>query len=186
MDPQKRKGRAAKVSPRRKAAPASPLLSIAPDKAREFPDYPRVGVGGIVVHEGHVLLVRRGQAPLKNRWSIPGGLIEVGERLTDAVKREIKEETGLEVEPVQIMGIFERIERDPKPGRHVRYHYVIVDYLCRLRRSQARDSRPPKLQPASDITEAEWAEGEMLSLYKLSAEAGEVILKAMELVDPDW
>jgi 8-oxo-dGTP diphosphatase len=174
------------VSSRRKTAPASLPVSITLEEAREFPDHPRVGVGGIVVHEGFVLLVRRGRAPLKNKWSIPGGLVEVGERLEAAVKREVKEETGLDVNPLQIMGIFERIQRDPKPGRPVRYHYVIVDYLCRLRGTQARNSKRPKLRPASDIIEAEWVEGEMLSLYDLSAEAAEVILKAMELVDPGW
>jgi 8-oxo-dGTP diphosphatase len=171
---------------RRKSVPAPPPVSIAPEDSREFPDHPRVAVGGIVVHNGHVLLVRRARAPLKGSWSIPGGLVEVGEQLQKAVEREIKEETGLEVDPREIMGIFERIERDPKRGGRVRYHYVIVDYLCRLAGARASDSKPPKLRPASDITEAEWAKGEMLSLYKLSHEAEEVILKAMESVDPDW
>ena len=143
-----------------------------------------------MVHNGNVLLVRRGREPLKGKWSIPGGLVEVGEKLETAVQREIKEETGVEVEPLQMIGIFERIERDPKPAvgrrdRRVRYHYVIVDYVCRLRGSRARDSKLPRLQPNSDITEAEWAEGEMLSLYKLSDQAEEVILKAMEFLDPD-
>ena len=145
----------------RKAAPVTPLVSAAPEQVREFPDHPRVGVGGVVVHNRHVLLVRRGREPLKGKWSIPGGLVEVGEKLQKAVQREIKEETGLDVDPFEMVGVFERIQRDPKPdpGAHdrcVRYHYVIVDYLCRLRGSQARDSKLPNLQPASDVTAAEW------------------------------
>src|SRR5580698_7146145 len=116
-------------------APESPPVSV-PD-TREFPNHPRVGVGGIVVQNGHVLLVRRGREPLKGKWSIPGGLVEVGEGLRKAVQREIKEETGIRVEPLEMIGVFERIERDPKratAGRnhHVRYHYVIVDYICRV------------------------------------------------------
>lgn len=177
-------------SVRRRIAQGNPPVRRSPEEAREFPDHPRVGVGGIVVHNGHALLVRRGREPLKGKWSIPGGLVEVGEELQKAVQREINEETGLDVDPLEMVGIFERIQRDPKPdpGAHdqrVRYHYVIVDYLCRVRGSQARRSKLPKLQPASDITEAEWVEGKMLSLYELSAEAEEVILKAMEFVDPD-
>jgi 8-oxo-dGTP diphosphatase len=170
---------------KRKAEPASSPLSVPSQDRREYPDFPRVGVGGIVVHDGHVLLVRRGSEPLKGKWSIPGGLVEVGEKLQEALEREIKEETGIKVEATHMMGLFERIQRDPEDGR-VRYHYVIVDYLCELRGSRARGPKPPKPQPASDITDAEWVEGEMLSLYDLSAEAEKVIAKALETVDPDW
>lgn len=177
-------------SARRRTAQGNPPVSSSPDEAREFPDHPRVGVGGIVVHNGHALLVRRGREPLKGKWSIPGGLVEVGEELQKAVRREIKEETGLDVDPLEMVGVFERIQRDPKPDpgmrdQRVRYHYVIVDYLCRLHGSRPRGSKLPKLQPASDVAAAEWVEGEMLSLYDLSAEAEEVILKAVEFADPD-
>lgn len=144
-----------------------------------------MGVGGIVVHNGQVLLVRRGHEPLKGKWSIPGGLVELGEKLQKALRREIKEETGINVEATHIVGLFERIQRDPEDGR-VRYHYVVVDYLCQLRGFRSRDSKPPKPRPASDTTEAEWADGDMLSLYDLSEEAEEVILKAMETAEPDW
>ena len=189
----KNRGRAAAeaILTRRQPARLTPLVNVPPEPTREFPDHPCVGVGGIVVHDGQVLLVRRGREPLKGRWSIPGGLVNVGEGLRQAVQREINEETGLAVEPLEIMGIFERIQRDPKPargarGRRVRYHYVIVDYVCRLGGSRARDSKPPRLQPASDVVEAEWVEGEMLSLYDLSEQAEGVIIKAMEFLDPDW
>lgn len=96
---------------------------------REYPLAPLVGVGAVIVHEGRVLLVQRGTEPAKGRWSIPGGLIEVGEMLTEAVVREVREETGLIVEPVELVELLDRIHRDE--GR-VRYHYVIADYLCRV------------------------------------------------------
>jgi len=96
---------------------------------REFPLTPLVGVGGIVLHHGRVLLVRRGREPLKGHWSIPGGLIDVGETLREAVIREVKEETGLDVEPVELIELLDRIYRE---GERVRYHYVIADYLCRV------------------------------------------------------
>jgi 8-oxo-dGTP diphosphatase len=96
---------------------------------REFPVAPLVGVGAVIVHEGRVLLVQRGREPLKGRWSIPGGLIEIGEMLHGAVVREVREETGLEVEPVELVELLDRIHREDE---RVRYHYVIADYLCRV------------------------------------------------------
>jgi ADP-ribose pyrophosphatase YjhB (NUDIX family) len=96
---------------------------------REYPLSPLVGVGAVIVQEGRVLLVQRGREPMKGRWTIPGGLIEVGESLHEAVARETREETGLEVEPVELVELLDRIHREE--GR-VRYHYVIADYLCRV------------------------------------------------------
>jgi 8-oxo-dGTP diphosphatase len=96
---------------------------------REFPIAPLVGVGAVIVHEGRVLLVQRGREPMKGRWTIPGGLVEIGEALDAAVVRETREETGLEVEPIELVELLDRIHREE--GR-VRYHYVIADYLCRL------------------------------------------------------
>jgi len=113
---------------------------------REFPDAPLVGVGALIVESGKVLLVRRAQEPMKDRWSIPGGLLELGESLHDGVRREVREETGLEVEPVDLIEILDRIYREQ--GR-VRYHYVIVDYLCRITGGS--------LQAASDAAEVHWA-----------------------------
>jgi ADP-ribose pyrophosphatase YjhB (NUDIX family) len=96
---------------------------------REFPLAPLVGVGAVVVEQGRVLLVQRGTEPAKGQWSIPGGLIDVGESLREAVAREVREETGLIVEPVELIELLDRIHRD---GDRVRYHYVIADYLCRV------------------------------------------------------
>ncbi len=96
---------------------------------REFPVAPLVGVGAVVVEQGRVLLVQRGTEPAKGKWSIPGGLIDVGESLREAVAREVREETGLLVEPLELIELLDRIHRD---GDRVRYHYVIADYLCRV------------------------------------------------------
>lgn len=95
---------------------------------REYPDHPRVGVGAIVLHEGRVLLVKRGQAPALGLWSVPGGLVDVGETTVDAARREVEEECGLKVRVAGLVGVLDRITRDAA-GR-VRYHWVLVDYLA--------------------------------------------------------
>jgi ADP-ribose pyrophosphatase YjhB (NUDIX family) len=114
---------------------------------REFPLTPLMGVGAVVVDEGRVLLVRRGTEPLRGQWSLPGGLLELGEALTEGVIREVKEETGLAVEPLELIELLDRIHRE---GECVRYHYVIADYLCRVTGGQ--------LQAASDADAVRWAE----------------------------
>ena len=134
---------------------------------REFPKHPIVGVGGVVIHRGRALLIRRGHEPLKGQWSIPGGMVELGEGLQEAVRRELKEETGLEVEPLRVLVAFDRIERQ---NRRVRYHFVIVDYLCRLRKG--------KLKPASDVMDARWVRREELAAYNLTKMAEKVVLEA--------
>ncbi|HEY1647099.1 MAG TPA: NUDIX hydrolase [Terracidiphilus sp.] len=114
---------------------------------REFPSAPIVGVGAVIVENGRVLLVRRGREPLKGHWTLPGGVLEVGESLTAGVAREVLEETGLEVEAVELVELVDRIHRD---GERVRYHYVIADYLCRVRGGA--------LQAASDADAVRWVE----------------------------
>lgn len=114
---------------------------------REFPEAPLVGVGAVVVEGGRVLLVRRGSEPLKGEWSLPGGLVEVGEPLSVAVIREVREESGLIVEPVELIELLDRIHRD---GERVRYHYVIADYLCRVTGGE--------LRAASDADAVRWVE----------------------------
>jgi 8-oxo-dGTP diphosphatase len=153
---------------------------------RQFPDYPRVGVGGVVIHQGQVLLVRRGQQPLKGHWSLPGGLVESGEELTHALRRELKEETGLSVEPIEVIGVFERIERDANSKGRPRYHYVIIDYICRLRGAKRTRLQPPKPRPATDITAAEWVEVGNLKRYNLTAQAEAVIERAVSLIEEKW
>ncbi|HXR40317.1 MAG TPA: NUDIX hydrolase [Terracidiphilus sp.] len=114
---------------------------------REYPEAPLVGVGAVVVDEGRVLLVRRGREPLKGHWSLPGGMLELGEPLTAGVVREVREETGLVVEPVELVELLDRIHRD---GERVRYHYVIADYLCRVVGGE--------LKAASDADAVRWVE----------------------------
>lgn len=139
---------------------------------REYPEAPIAGVGAVIVREGEspaVLLIRRGQEPLKGEWSLPGGAVELGEILEEAICREVLEETGLVVEPVEIVQAFDRISRDPD-GR-VRYHYVLVDFLCRVTGGT--------LACATDAAEARWADPDDLS--SLAPFTAEVIRKALRL-----
>lgn len=114
---------------------------------REFPPAPLVGVGAVIVDLGRVLLVRRGREPLKGQWSIPGGLLELGESLTAGVVREVLEETGLIIKPLELVELLDRIHHEN--GR-VRYHYVIADYLCSVTGGT--------LQASSDADDVRWAE----------------------------
>jgi ADP-ribose pyrophosphatase YjhB (NUDIX family) len=114
---------------------------------REFPSTPLLAVGAVIVEAERVLLVRRGAEPLKGHWSLPGGLLEVGESLTDGVKREVREETGLLVEPLELIELIDKIHRE---DNRVRYHYVIADYLCRVAGGV--------LRAASDADAVRWVE----------------------------
>ncbi len=131
---------------------------------------PRIGVGGVVVHEERALLIRRGKPPLLGRWMIPGGTVELGETLVEALVREMQEETGLRVEPQQMLAVVDRIEREE--GR-VAYHFVIVDYLCRLVSGEAR--------AGSDAQEVAWVRPEELPAYDLTPKALEVVRDAFRL-----
>ena len=124
---------------------------------REYPDAPIAGVGAVIVRDHpasgpQVLLIRRGQEPLKGEWSLPGGAVELGETLEDAICREVLEETGLLVETVDVVQAFDRISRDDE-GR-VRYHYVLIDFLCRIK---AGCPPPDPIVCATDALEARWA-----------------------------
>lgn len=88
---------------------------------------PEVGVGGVIVHGGKVLLVKRAKEPLRGRWMVPGGTVERGETLEQALVREVREETGVLVQPRDLLLVLERIDRE---GEAVRFHFVILDYLC--------------------------------------------------------
>lgn len=114
---------------------------------REFPSAPLIGVGAVVVHENRVLIARRGNPPLKGHWTLPGGVLELGETLAEGVAREVMEETGLIVEPVELVELIDRIHR--QDGR-IQFHYVIADYLCRVTGGA--------LQAASDADAVRWIE----------------------------
>ena len=141
-------------------------------KRREYPELPVLAVGGAVVKDGSVLLIRRGQAPSLGEWSLPGGMVELGERVRAAVHREIKEETGLNVEPVAMAAVFERIVRQ---GSRVRYHYTVLDYACRLRGGHLRHG--------SDVTDARWVRRKDLNRYHLRRTAQEVIRRSFEILE---
>ena len=97
---------------------------------RRYPKRPLVGVGALIFERGRILMAQRGKQPLKGWWSLPGGALELGESLDTAVRREVREETGLEIEPLRVFEIFERIIRDAAGAPE--YHYVLIDYLCRV------------------------------------------------------
>lgn len=126
---------------------------------------PVVGVGAVVIHEGRVVLIRRGKEPLRGRWLVPGGTVELGETLEEALVREVEEETGLRVRPREILTILDRIQKDD--GRVV-YHYVIVDYLCDFLSGQPR--------AGSDAEDVAMASPDDLSRFDLPSKAMEVVL----------
>lgn len=103
---------------------------MTPEDDRRYPRRPIVGVGAIILKRDRILMAQRGKEPLKGWWSLPGGALEIGESLKEAVAREVREETGLEIRPLGIFEVFERIMRDP--GGAPEYHYVLVDYICRI------------------------------------------------------
>lgn len=124
---------------------------------REYPLSPIVGVGAVVLLGNSVLLVRRAQAPLAGEWSLPGGAVELGETLEDAVVREVAEETGLTVAPIQVLKALDHIDRNAD-GR-IRFHYVLVDFLCDVQSSTLESTQETAggvLQAASDVSDARW------------------------------
>jgi len=117
-----------------------------PESDRRYPRRPLVGVGAILLDGDRILMAQRGKQPLKGWWSLPGGALETGESLADAVRREVREETGLEIEPLGVLEIFERIMRDAEGIPE--YHYVLIDYVCRITGGQ--------LAAGDDVCQVEW------------------------------
>jgi 8-oxo-dGTP diphosphatase len=134
---------------------------------REFPEMPLVGVGAIIIESDQVLLVKRAHPPIEGQWSIPGGVLEVGETVREAAVREAVEETGLMVEAGELLGVYDRILRDPE--RRVQYHYVLIDFLCRRVGGE--------LIAASDAAAVRWFRREELSGLNLPEDTQEVIRK---------
>jgi 8-oxo-dGTP diphosphatase len=139
--------------------------------SREYPDYPRVGVGAVILDGDHVLLIQRGGTTLPGKWSIPGGLVELGETTRDAVCREIGEECGLEIELVDVCGVLDRVIRDPA-GR-VRYHWVLVDFLA--------IARGGTLCAGDDAADARWVPIDQVEQYDTTDGLMEMIMRAVRL-----
>ena len=139
--------------------------------SRQYPERPIVGVGAVIVDDGNVVLIRRKYEPLKGHWSLPGGMVEVGETLETALAREMLEETGLTVDVGPVIEVFDRITRDEE--RRVRYHFVLIDYLCW--------PAGGTLRAGSDVDAAVWAEPDALAGYSLTDKATSVIRRGLTL-----
>jgi len=137
---------------------------------RHYPEQPLVGVGAVIFKGEEVLLVRRGQEPARDTWSLPGGLVEVGETLTAAIARELAEETGLTVRLLGVTAVLERIF--PDAAGKVAYHYVLIDYLCEYLAGEVR--------PGSDITAAQFVSWPDLPRFDLPGFTLEVIHRARD------
>ena len=136
---------------------------------RSYPDHPIVGVGAVIVQRGRALLVRRASEPLMGEWSVPGGMLELGETLRDGVRREVLEEAGLVVEPGEVLDIFDSIITDGE-GR-TQYHYVLIDYLCRPISGEAR--------AGTDVSEVQWVGQTDLAAMRLRESIEQVVRKGL-------
>ena len=125
---------------------------------RLYPDQPIVGIGAVIINEGKIALIKRGNEPSKGKWTIPGGLVELGETLKQSVIRETKEETGLDVENPRLIDAVSNVDLDEK-GK-VKYHYVIIDYLVHVKNGTAKAS--------SDAEELRWVPFEEVEDYDLT------------------
>ena len=145
--------------------------------SREYPDRPVMGVGGVIIDRGRAVLIRRGSEPLLGEWSIPGGSIETGESIEEAVRRELREETGLEVRVLELIELFDRIyfqdEAAAQDKKKPRFHYVIADYLCEIVGGEAR--------AGSDVTDLAFAREEELGKFHLTEKATSVLKKAFSM-----
>jgi len=138
---------------------------------RQYPERPVVGVGAVIVADGRVVLVKRAHEPLKGEWSLPGGSVEVGETLADAVAREVLEETGLRVRVGSLIEVLDRVHRS-SDGR-VEYHFVLLDYRCTVLSGV--------LSHGSDASDACWVSRDDLPKYQLSDSAIRIVTRALEL-----
>lgn len=136
---------------------------------REYPDRPLIGVGAIIVEDNRVVVVRRAHEPLKGQWSVPGGVLELGETLHSGAAREALEETGLVVEVGEVLEVFDRIVRDGY-GR-VQFHYVLIDFLCRRVSGE--------LRAGEDASEARWVTAEELRNFPIADSAQAVLSKGL-------
>jgi ADP-ribose pyrophosphatase YjhB (NUDIX family) len=138
---------------------------------REYPEHPRVGVGAVVLHGDHVLLVQRGGQPSAGKWSLPGGSVELGETTVEAVRREVQEECGIEIDVAGVAGVVDRVVRDDE-GR-IRYHWVLVDFLA-FPGSEA-------IAAGTDAADARWVEIARVNDFDVTDGLLDIIERAIAL-----
>ncbi|NTV42466.1 MAG: NUDIX hydrolase [Syntrophobacteraceae bacterium] len=138
---------------------------------RRYPEKPLVGVGAIIFRNDSVLLIQRGREPSRGKWSIPGGLVEVGESLHNAVAREVFEESGMDVTVRDLVVALDRVIHDAD-GK-IEYHYVLLDFLC--------EAGPGEPAPASDALNCAFVPIEDLPRFILTAGTEQAILRAYSL-----
>jgi len=138
---------------------------------RRYPQRPVLGVGALIFNRDKILLIERGKEPMKGQWSLPGGALETGETLEQGIIREVREETGLEVKPLKVLEIFERITRDAHGVPE--YHYVLIDYICRITGGS--------LRAADDASRVAWVPRRLLSTYRLTTGTLPVIRKGFRV-----
>ena len=126
---------------------------------RLYPDHPVVGIGAVIVNQGKIALIKRGNEPSIGKWTIPGGLVELGENLETTVIRETKEEVCLDVENPILIGVVDNVDLDERGN--VKYHYVIIDYLVHVKSGT--------IQAASDAAELRWVPFDEVEDYNLTA-----------------
>lgn len=137
---------------------------------RQYPSQPLIGVGAIIMNRNKMLIVKRANEPAKGLWSVPGGVVELGEQLHEALKREVKEETGLEVDIERLVDAVDNIVFNEE-GR-IQYHYVLLDYLCR--------PRGGALKAADDVHDIQWVPLEALQSLPITPSLNRVIAKIGE------
>jgi 8-oxo-dGTP diphosphatase len=157
---------------RRKSATATGIAASGKADDRRYPKRPLIGVGALIFRRGRILMAQRGKEPLKGAWSLPGGALEIGESLDAAVRREVREETGLEVKPVEVFEIFERIMRDSRGAPE--YHYVLIDYVCRVIGGD--------LRAGDDVCRVEWVRQRDLPKFQITEGTLAVIERAFQRV----
>ena len=132
---------------------------------REYPQQPLIGVGAIIVKQGHVVLIKRGKPPLLGEWSIPGGMLELGETLRQGAEREAFEETGFTVRATELLGVFDRIV--PDANQRTSYHYVLIDFFCEIISGE--------LCAGHDASDARWFTPQEVAALPLAEDTAAVI-----------